>query len=76
MLRRRHHPQEEAAGEAERGQEEDAEPGHGPGAHRGLHGGAEAGQRLIETRTTSFWGRAYRERSKGFPLRGSCQRQG
>ena len=29
------------------GQEEDAEPGHGAGPHRGLHGGSEAGQRLI-----------------------------
>ena len=38
VLRRRHHPQEEAAGEAERGQEEDAEPRYRPGAYRGLYG--------------------------------------
>ena len=44
VLRRRYHPQEEAAGEAKGRQKKDAESRHRPGAHRGLHGGAEAGQ--------------------------------
>ena len=44
VLRRRHHPEEEAAGEAEGGQKEDAHPGHGAAAHGGVHGGAEAGR--------------------------------
>ena len=47
VLRRRYHPQEEAAGKAEGRQKEDAESGHGAGSHRGLHGRPQAGQRLI-----------------------------
>ena len=47
VLRRRHHPQEEAAGEAKRGQKEDAEFGHRPSPHGSLHGCAQIGQRLI-----------------------------
>ena len=38
VLRRRYHPEEEAAGEAERGQEEDAEPGNGAAADGGIYG--------------------------------------
>ena len=44
VLRRRYHPEEEAAGEAERGQEEDAEPGYRPIAHGGIHGSSQAGR--------------------------------
>ena len=44
VLRRRYHPKEEAAGEAERGQEEDAQPRNRSGPHGSLHGRPQAGQ--------------------------------
>ncbi len=46
VLRRRHHPEEEAAGKAEAGQEEDALAGYGAAADGGVYGCAETGQSI------------------------------
>ena len=46
VLRRRHHPKEEAAGEAEGRQEENAYPGYCATAHRSLYGSSQAGRRV------------------------------
>lgn len=43
MLRRRHHPEKEIAGKAERGQEKDAPAGQRLGASGSFYGSAEAG---------------------------------
>ncbi len=52
VLRRRHHPQEEAAGEAERGQEEDAEFGHRPNSDGSVYGGSQAGRGVMASQSS------------------------